>query len=51
MDDELKKNAYATIRLIECLCIGIFIFGFLWEGTEILRLTFPEFMMVYGLIS
>ena len=44
----MKENAYITARIIECLCIGIFIFGFLWEGTELLKLTAPEFMMLYG---
>ena len=48
MEDEVKQNAYVWIRIIECLCIAVFIFGFLWEGTEILKLSFPEFMMLYG---
>jgi len=26
----------------------VFVFGFLWEGTEILKLSLPEFMMLYG---
>lgn len=44
----MKENAYLTARIIECLSIGVFIFGFLWEGTEILNLSAPEFMMLYG---
>lgn len=48
MEEEIKKNAYVGVRIIECLCVAVFIFGFLWEGTERLQLTFPQFMMLYG---
>jgi len=43
-----KKNIYLGVRYIEIICIAIFIFGFLWEGTELLQLSLPEFMMLYG---
>jgi len=39
---------YVAIRFIEILCVAVVIFGSLWEGTEILNLSFPEFMMLYG---
>jgi len=42
------KTAYLVFRYIEGLCIAVFVFGFLWEGTEILKLTLPEFLMLYG---
>jgi len=48
MEEEMKKNAYVGVRIIECLCVAIFIFGMLWEGTEVLQLSFPQFMMLYG---
>jgi len=48
MDEELKSNAYVGLRIIEVLCIAVFVFGFLWEGTEILKLSLPQFMMLYG---
>lgn len=48
MNDEIKKNVYLGVRYIEIICIAIFIFGFLWEGTELLQLSLPEFMMLYG---
>lgn len=35
-------------RLIECFCVALFIFGMLWNTTEILKLTTPQFMMLYG---
>jgi len=47
-DDDIKENLYLTFRIVECLCIGVFIFGFLWYGTEVLKLSAPEFMMLYG---
>jgi len=47
-DEELKSNAYVGLRIIEVLCIAVFVFGFLWEGTEILKLSLPQFMMLYG---
>lgn len=43
-----KNNVYIGIRYIEIICIAIFVFGFLWNGTDILDLTFPQFMMLYG---
>ena len=48
MNEELKENAYALVRVIECLSIGVFVFGCLWQGTEVLKLSAPEFMMLYG---
>jgi len=46
--NENVKNVYIAFRYIEGICIAVFIFGFLWEGTELLKLTLPEFMMLYG---
>ena len=48
MEEEIKQNVYLAFRYIEGICIAVFVFGFLWEGTEILKLTLPEFMMLYG---
>jgi hypothetical protein len=48
MENEVTKNAYLAFRYIEGICIAVFVFGFLWEGTEILKLSLPEFMMLYG---
>jgi len=39
---------YLAMRYIECFCIALFIFGFLWNGTEMLNLTTPQFLMLYG---
>jgi hypothetical protein len=57
-EEEKKKEAekkveepspsYMIARAIELLCIGAFIFGFLWNGTEMMNLTTPQFMMLYG---
>lgn len=46
-----KENAsymYLASRYLECLCIAVFIFGFLWNGTEVLNLTSSQFLMLYG---
>lgn len=48
LEDEIVKSSYTVIRYIEGICIAVFVFGFLWNGTEILQLSFPEFMMLYG---
>ena len=48
MEEEMKHNAYVAFRYIEGICIAVFVFGFLWNGTEILNLTLPQFMMLYG---
>jgi len=48
MEKEGVKNVYLAFRYIEGICIAIFIFGFLWQGTEVLKLSMPEFMMLYG---
>lgn len=43
------NNKYVEyIRFIELLCIAFFIFGFLWNTTEWLNLTAPQFLMLYG---
>ena len=46
--NENTRNAYLAFRYIEGICIAVFVFGFLWNGTEILKLTLPQFMMLYG---
>lgn len=48
MNDDDKRNVYLAFRYIEGICIAVFVFGFLWEGTELMKLTLPEFMMLYG---
>ena len=48
MDNGNIRNAYLACRYIEGLCIAVFVFGFLWHGTEVLKLTLPQFMMLYG---
>ena len=45
---EEPYTPYVISRVIEILCIGAFIFGFLWNGTEVMNLTTPQFMMLYG---
>jgi len=48
MVNESIKNVYLAFRYIEGICIAVFVFGMLWEGSEIFNLSFPEFMMLYG---
>lgn len=43
-----NNTIYYGIRMVQMLCIGVFIFGLLWEGTEKFNLSTPEFMMIYG---
>ena len=45
---ENKTHIYYGIRFVEVICIGIAVFGFLWNTTEMLNLTTPQFMMLYG---
>ena len=42
------KSIYVGIRYLEGICIAVFVFGMLWEGTELLKLTLPQFLMLYG---
>lgn len=46
MEEENIK--YLAMRYVELLCIAVFIFGLLWNGTEVLNLTTPQFLMLYG---
>jgi len=46
--DDIKHSGYVAVRILECLSVAAFIFGFLWNGTEVLNLTTPQFMMLYG---
>ena len=39
---------YVATRYLEIICIALFIFGFLWNGTEVMNLTTPQFLMLYG---
>jgi hypothetical protein len=48
MNEDTKSLAYLAVRYIECFGIAIFIFGLLWNGTEVMKLTTPQFMMLYG---
>jgi len=48
MKSDDLKSAYIIIRFIQGICIAVFIFGGMWHGTEILQLTLPQFMMLYG---
>lgn len=48
MNNTNFKNIYLGFRYIEIICIAVFVFGMLWEGAEILKLSLPEFMMLYG---
>lgn len=48
MSEEENINKYVIIRLVQLLCIGAFVFGALWEGTIVMNLTTPQFLMVYG---
>lgn len=43
-----KTDVYYGIRFVQVVCIGIAAFGFLWNTTEMLNLTTPQFMMLYG---
>lgn len=45
---ESKPIQYLAARYLEILCISLFIFGFLWNGTEVMNLTTPQFLMLYG---
>jgi len=45
---ETKTNIYYGIRFIQVVCIGVFTFGLLWQGTETFNMNTPQFMMVYG---
>lgn len=50
-DDEKliePSTPYLISRFIEILCIGAFVFGSLWSGTEVMNLTTSQFMMLYG---
>jgi len=48
MSEETKPVQYLAARYIEILCISLFVFGFLWNGTEVMNLTTPQFLMLYG---
>jgi hypothetical protein len=47
MSEEINVK-YLAFRYIEIICAGAFIFGFLWNGTETLKLTISQFLMLYG---
>jgi len=46
--EETRTNIYYGIRFVQVICIGIFVFGMLWQGTETFNMSTPQFMMFYG---
>ena len=48
MNEEERKTVYIGFRYMEGICIAVFVFGLLWEGTELLKLTLPQFLILYG---
>jgi len=48
MNEDYKRIGYVAFRGLEVLSICIFIFGFMWNSTEMLKLSVQEFMMLYG---
>ena len=48
MDKEEPDVKYLATRYIQMICIGAFVFGALWEGTIVMNLSTPQFLMVYG---
>jgi len=46
--DENKNTIYYAIRFVQVICIGVAVFGSLWQGTETFNMTTPQFMMLYG---
>lgn len=46
---EEVNTKYLAMRYIQMICIGAFVFGALWEGTLVMNLSTPQFLMVYGL--
>jgi len=48
LEENGAYTAYIVVRFVEIVCIAAFIFGLLWEGTEVLNLSTPEFLMLYG---
>jgi hypothetical protein len=47
MSEEINVK-YLAFRYIELMCIAVFVFGLLWNGTEVMNLTTPQFLMLYG---
>ena len=47
-ESEFRKTVYIGFRYIEGICIAVFVFGLLWEGTELMNLTLPQFLILYG---
>jgi len=47
-NDEKNGLGYIIARYIQMICIGAFFFGLLWEGTIVINLNTPQFLMLYG---
>ena len=48
MNETNKKWAYVGVRMVELICVAAFMFGLLWQGADTLKLTVPQFLMLYG---
>lgn len=51
MNKKQKKIAYIGIRMLEVVFIAMFILGIMWSGANVLNLTVPQFLMLYGAVG
>lgn len=48
MNENTRKYGYVGVRMVELICVAAFLFGLLWQGADTLKLTVPQFLMLYG---
>lgn len=51
MDETNRRYVIIFLRFVELLSISVFILGAMWQGADMMKLSLPQFMMLYGLIT
>lgn len=51
MDKENKALAVGVLRIVQAIGIAAVVVGTMWQGTESLKLSVPQFLMLYGAVA
>lgn len=51
MEKENKMLAVGVLRVVQAIGIAVAVIGLMWQGTESLKLSVPQFLILYGIVA
>jgi hypothetical protein len=51
VDEEHQRWAIVGVRFIEFVSVTVLVFGLMWKGSDVLKLSLPDFMILYGAVG